>query len=476
MTVSHPLPPHHLLPGQILHERYEIQGVLHTGDMSAVYEARDLESPDGERVCAVKEIYCLIPDEAGRGDAIRNFTRQADVLATLSHPAIPGIYDSFSEEGVAYLIFEFIRGRDLESMLKSSEDFVPVWQVWEWAIALCDALSTLHSQRPEPIIFRDLRPSHIMVSGRFADMVHLLDFGLTRTFQTGFRQGVIATDGYSPPEQYQGQVSPRCDIYALGATLHHILTRQDPCHEPRFSWKERPIRWYNADVPASFAAIVERALADAPEARFATAADMKRALLASGGSPRGSATGQEVVNALARDPSLASTAEMLDLLVVVLNKAISERDLSDEERASLYQTLATRDSDADIRVWSNYLPMFSASMMANMILDPLAAPLAEAISPFEILDRQSEPERTHALFDIILEAAKRDGITLDVRKAWELLNKGAHRKAYDAGIEKLGQEMQFAERKGQVVEAERLRAERLRKVLAVMAPGRAADS
>ncbi len=265
-----------LAPGRVLQSRYEILGILGLGGMSAVYQARDQRFPNVVKLCAVKEMKSHSLDPQMRTLAIQNFEREANILATLSHPAIPKVYDYFSEEARSYLVMEFIEGRDLEAVLSEMTSFLPQEQVLEWAIQLCDVLQFLHEHTP-PIIFRDMKPSNIMLDkhGR----LRLIDFGIAKNFQPGQKGTMIGTEGYSPPEQYRGIAEQRTDIYALGATLHHVLTRQDPRVEPPFSFHERPIQTTNPAISSEFAQVVMRALEYEPDRRFSTAEEMKRALV-----------------------------------------------------------------------------------------------------------------------------------------------------------------------------------------------------
>ncbi len=266
-----------LRAGEVLQGRYRIERVLGAGGMSTVYLALDLRFSQVRRLCAIKEMISHIPDPRMRALAQQSFEREAALLATLSHPAIPKIYDYFVEGERSYLVMEYIPGQDLETLLRRTEGMLPVEEVVNWAVQICDVLHYLHSQQP-PIIFRDLKPSNIMVDpyGR----VFLVDFGIAKVFQAGQRGTMIGTEGYSPPEQYRGVADPRTDIYALGATLHHLLTRQDPRLEPPFSFHERPIRRVNPAVPEALAQVVMRALEYDPERRFQSALEMKQALLA----------------------------------------------------------------------------------------------------------------------------------------------------------------------------------------------------
>jgi outer membrane protein assembly factor BamB/tRNA A-37 threonylcarbamoyl transferase component Bud32 len=265
-----------LAPGRVLQGRYEIQGILGLGGMSAVYNARDQRFPNVMKLCAVKEMKSHSLDPQMRAVAIQNFEREANILATLSHPAIPKVYDYFSEEARSYLVMEFIEGKDLEAILTDMTGFIPQEQVLEWAIQLCDVLQFLHEHNPA-IIFRDMKPSNIMLDkhGR----LRLIDFGIAKNFQPGQKGTMIGTEGYSPPEQYRGIADQRTDLYALGATLHHLLTRQDPRVEPPFSFHERPIQTTNPGVSNEFAQIIMRALEYEPERRYTNADEMKRILI-----------------------------------------------------------------------------------------------------------------------------------------------------------------------------------------------------
>lgn len=264
--------------GSVLQGRYKITGVLGVGGMGSVYLARDMHFPTVTRNVAVKEMLNLASDPALREMTIRIFEREANNLAELSHPAIPKIYDYFSNKDRAYLVMEYINGRDLEAIINSMPDFIPFEMVKKWAIELCDVLQYLHSHQPKPIIFRDMKPSNVMIDSN--GKVRLIDFGIAKGFQAdGKEKGTqIGTEGYSPPEQYRGEATPSGDVYALGATLHHALTRRDPRIEPPFSFAERDIRQINSSVPEAFANIVMRSLAYNPDERFPSAGAMKEAI------------------------------------------------------------------------------------------------------------------------------------------------------------------------------------------------------
>jgi eukaryotic-like serine/threonine-protein kinase len=258
-------------------ERYAIQEIIGVGGMGSVYRARDLHFPNVLKFVAVKEMINSAPDPVVRKTIVQNFEREANILVTLAHPSIPKIFDYFTHDDRSYLVEEFINGKDLEAILSQAQGFFPEERIAGWAIELCDVLNYLHTHKPEPIIFRDMKPSNIMINQ--TDHVVLVDFGIAKVFRVGQKGTMIGTEGYSPPEQYRGEASPLADIYSLGATLHHALTRRDPRLEPPFTFSERPIRQINPSVSMDMEVIVNTALQYNPSDRFQSIADMKESLM-----------------------------------------------------------------------------------------------------------------------------------------------------------------------------------------------------
>lgn len=259
----------------VLLARYKILGVLGGGGQGSVYQARDLNFPDVRKLVAVKEMLNPATDPNLRASTLKTFQREANILATLSHPAIPKIFDFFDQNDRAYLVMEYINGSDLELLLSKTKE-LPIDKVIEWAIDLCDVLDYLHSYSPEPIIFRDMKPSNVMIDS--LGKVRLIDFGIAKAFVPNVKNTMIGTEGYSAPEQYKGNVSPLSDIYSLGASLHHVLTRRDPRLEPPFSFAERPIADLNPKAPRELIEIVEKAVEFDLDKRFQSCAEMKAAL------------------------------------------------------------------------------------------------------------------------------------------------------------------------------------------------------
>jgi serine/threonine protein kinase len=266
-----------LSSGTVLVDRYQIQDVIGIGGMGSVYRARDMHFPNVIKLVAVKEMINQAPDPLIRETIVRNFEREANILVTLNHPSIPKIYDFFSIDNRSYLVEEFINGRDLEAVLKSTLEPIKEDQVIIWSIQICDVLEYLHTHKPEPIIFRDIKPSNVMINQ--ANNVILVDFGIAKMFKTGQKGTMIGTEGYSPPEQYRGEATLQTDIYALGATMHHLLTHRDPRLEAPFSFADRPIHQINPAVSNELETIVNTALEYNPANRFVSSTDMKVALL-----------------------------------------------------------------------------------------------------------------------------------------------------------------------------------------------------
>jgi serine/threonine protein kinase len=259
-------------------DRYSVQEVIGIGGMGSVYRARDLHFPNVVKLVAVKEMINQAPDPLVRKTIVQNFEREANILVTLSHHSIPKIYDYFSHDERSYLVEEYISGKDLEALISENPGIYSEEQAVQWTIELCDVLTYLHGHKPEPIIFRDMKPSNVMINNQ--NRVILVDFGIAKVFKTGQKGTMIGTEGYSPPEQYRGEATPQADIYALGATLHHLLTKRDPRLEAPFSFSERPIRSINPAVSPELEVVINTALQYNPADRFSTVEEFKEAVVA----------------------------------------------------------------------------------------------------------------------------------------------------------------------------------------------------
>jgi serine/threonine protein kinase len=270
-----------LTPETVLQGRYRIVRQLGQGGMGAVYEAIDQRL---DTTVALKET--LFAEERLR----KQFEREARLLARLHHPALPRVSDHFSEGDGQFLVMQFIPGDDLAEMMTRKRGPFPANQVLTWADQLLDALDYLHTQDPQ-IVHRDIKPQNLKLTSR--GQIILLDFGLAKG-QAGEISRVTTaasifgyTPNYAPLEQIQGLgTDSRSDLYALAATLYHLMTGVKPPDaltraaalvngqpDPLLKASET-----NAAVSPDVDDVLAKAMAQNREQRYATAADMRRAL------------------------------------------------------------------------------------------------------------------------------------------------------------------------------------------------------
>ena len=263
-----------LLYDSCLKQRYRIIGQVGKGGFGAVYKG--LDSLFHNRAVAIKEMnqVGLTPQEIAT--ATEAFKHEAHLLAGLSHPNLPQIYDQFPEGGHWYLVMDFIEGKTLEDHLRTVKGgYLPVEAVLRIGIDLCTVLDYLHTCKP-PIIFRDLKPDNIMVTPD--GHLYLIDFGIARYFKPGQARDTIAfgSPGYAAPEQYgKAQTTARADIYSLGATLHHLLTGDDPAQTPfRFA----PLQLRSQTTPVGLDTLIMQMLEIDERRRPASIASVKHDL------------------------------------------------------------------------------------------------------------------------------------------------------------------------------------------------------
>ncbi len=266
------LPNEPLTSGTVLQNRYHIERLLGGGGMGMVYLAYDQRLAN--RACALKEMVDHFIDPQQRIEANEYFAREADTLAQLKHAAIPAITDRFDDHNRHYLVMEYVEGRNLEEELAARGGPLPEGLVIDIARQLSDVLGYLHGSTP-PVIYRDMKPSNVMLTPK--GRVVLIDFGIARLFKAARKGTMIGTLGFAPPEQYQGAVDPRSDIYSLGATLHYVLTGRDPEQFPPFSFP--PVRDLRPEVSTNLAAAIDHALAYQADARPSSIQDFRDMLL-----------------------------------------------------------------------------------------------------------------------------------------------------------------------------------------------------
>jgi hypothetical protein len=267
--------------GSLIAARYEVRGTLGKGGFGRTFLASDRESG---RTVAVKML------ETGRADdwkAYELFEREAAVLRSLRHHGIPEVHASMRDrwEGAdaAFLVMEYVDGVPLQRVIEERRHLEP-GDVLHLFIELLGILEYLHSRVP-PILHRDVKPANIII--RPTGFPALVDFGAVRSvFKAPGESGstVVGTYGYMPYEQYMGQAGPTSDLYALGATMLHVLTGRPP---QDFMTDEGRIA-----VPESLPGderlrgVVSRLLRPSPVERFQSAREVRDALLGSAATAR----------------------------------------------------------------------------------------------------------------------------------------------------------------------------------------------
>jgi serine/threonine protein kinase len=265
-----------LAPQHLLKQRYRILQQVGKGGFGAVYEASD--SQFGNRPVAIKEMSqgSLSPRELV--EATESFKREAMLLAGLTHPNLPRIYEQFTDMGRWYLVMDYIDGVTLEDHLgKLPGNRLPVDEALDIASQLCLVLDYLHMRQP-PIIFRDLKPANVMQTPH--GHCYLIDFGIARHFKPGQAKDTAAlgSTGYAAPEQYgKSQTTPRADIYALGATLHQLLSGLDPSETP---FQFAPLRLAGHPILARLEQLVMQMVSMDASQRPASAAAVRQELQA----------------------------------------------------------------------------------------------------------------------------------------------------------------------------------------------------
>ena len=250
--------------GTVLDGKYEILKEIGRGGMSVVYLAMDKRL---NKQWAVKEIR---KKGSGKNDEIivNSLLAEANLMKRLDHPSLPRIVDIIDDGVKIYVVMDYIEGESLDKILNQYGP-QPEERVFSWAKQLCDALGYLHSQKP-PIIYRDMKPANVMLKPE--GNIKIIDFGIAREYkeQSLSDTTVLGTKGYAPPEQYSGQTDPRSDIFALGMTMHHLLTGIDPRNGEPYA----PVRQWNPELSEGIEYIINKCVEPAPEKRYQNCAEL----------------------------------------------------------------------------------------------------------------------------------------------------------------------------------------------------------
>ena len=269
-----------LTPDTILQSRYRILRHLGNGGMGAVYQAVDLRL--GHTVALKQTLTADV-------ELWKQFEQEARLLAQLNHPVLPRVTDYFTEGNRAFFVMQFVEGLDLAEIIAQQPGPFPQKAVIAWADQLLDALIYLHSHERQ-IIHRDIKPHNLKVTP--TGQIALLDFGLAKSGGSNSpvescRSVFGYTPRYAPFEQIQDLgTSPRSDIYALGATLYHLLTGVKPPDAlaraaALISAKPNPLKpanEINSAAGPELAAILSKAMAQNPDERYAGAVEFREAL------------------------------------------------------------------------------------------------------------------------------------------------------------------------------------------------------
>lgn len=256
----------------LLKQRYHVLNELGSGGFGTVYKVQDRDL--NNRLLAAKKLDLDAIAPRDHQTAINNFQQEASILANLTHPNLPRIYEYFMDNSDYYLVMDFIEGETLyEYLEKQISPAIPALEVVKMGIQLATVLDYLHTRQPA-IIFRDLKPENIMVTEQ--GEVYLIDFGIARHFKLGQVGDTVrwGTREYAAPEQLQGQqTSVLSDIYSLGIVFHQMLSGDIPTLPRQLA----PLK-LTGKPQAALAHFVMRMLENNPQQRPASATEVKQEL------------------------------------------------------------------------------------------------------------------------------------------------------------------------------------------------------
>ena len=286
----------------LLRHRYRIADLIGKGGMGSVYKAFDERD---RAFVAIKETF------ADDDTTLLAFRREAKLLENLSHPAFPLVFEFFPEGDGLYLVMELIEGSDLKELLDARDEPFSFEEVSDWSVQILNALEDLHTQG---VVHRDIKPSNLILTT--SGQIKILDFGIAKgavadmtIIQATESSIAAASKAYAPLEQvlradvhslqllsvafvektteiFNQGTDQRSDLYAFGATVYELLTKEKPTGSAIRAlsvWsgqedKLAPLDAENRNIPADFSRALEKALAIEKKDRFSTAGEMRNAL------------------------------------------------------------------------------------------------------------------------------------------------------------------------------------------------------
>lgn len=265
------LPINKVLNGK--HGQYRVMQRVGGGGMALVFRVEEVSSG---KQWALKMLHLSSNKPEDLKEARDLFQQEAELLTNLDHLHLPKVVDHFDESKQSFLVMEFIEGETLEKHLEIANRPLPEIPVLRWMVQICEVLDYLHNQKPA-IIFRDLKPGNIMLSND--GVIKLIDFGIARTYKPKKKKDTVSmgSANYAPLEQWgKGQTDARSDVYALGATMYHLLTDELPplASEPTFIL---PTDIYPA-LSLEIEQIILKAMQIKPNDRYQSAKEMQQAL------------------------------------------------------------------------------------------------------------------------------------------------------------------------------------------------------
>lgn len=242
-------------------DTYEIKSIIGKGGMSTVYLA---EHKRLHTRWAVKQV-------RKKQGAKFDFLAESNILKNLDHRMLPRIVDIFEDRNCIYIVEDYVKGITLADFIEQ-EKRVDEERGMQWFLDLCDVIQYLHGQKPNPIIYRDMKPSNIMLQPD--GTLKLIDFGIAREYkqEAGGDTTYIGTKGYAAPEQFgTAQTDARTDIYGLGVTMYHLLTGKSP-YTPPYNFV--PARELAPALSHGIEHILDKCVQSEPEARYQSAAEL----------------------------------------------------------------------------------------------------------------------------------------------------------------------------------------------------------